>query len=1034
MRKRLQTHPSRITGLLPSGRINIDRTNRIQLLPQADTNVDMTAPGSDAEDQRRKAAAARYRRSLQLLAKGTAHHAAGPAQALKAKLAQQRNIARMSDDIPTEGNVLSARFDRASDSPERLPSKPQSPLDGLEALGVTFLTDSDMKKMAAKVKQTSSIGNKHNTMHNTNAFYPSSTQASSEEEDKPARKPSYKEVTFQLPHPQTPLNPVTANTSSPKQAVLGLKENMTTLQKKVTLMQQEFNTVRKPHTLHSKHIPPTKYPHTPQAMADVSKLTHTVLDNSVKSASQTKILKEQVNSLHDEVRTLAEKYSKSGAKAAADTMAACNQQISSMKDKLASSEKANESLRADLAKMLHIAEVSSAGLEKGRMLQDAERRLAQLEKMNAEHLQAQQDILQQLREVTTRIDTRSVPNGAPGPAVPYPEGTATSPGGHRLSWADMADEDSPMSMSQKVVAHDTSADGSTDQLQLGLERSLLEAAQQEPQEFPPRTYGQLPLYKAFLDEATQQYRSARECFLYLEEQLLLPSLLPAGKRQDLKKRFDKVSECLDTLQIRLKRAGTNYDICLRQTQAEALEHECHTLNALNQQAAQQSDLATHLTETRSNVREAERLANAAKAAVTAEQANINAEKQLLLKEERFQQQQRDIAEQANKEAQARINQRAAEAAEEDLRRKRQKTDKLAAIKAQLEARLAEVSAAMTSNDDMDIDDPAERPDDTYAGVAKKQITNHQASLPTKELVKVPLPQTYSGDPHDDVDEVIFTFENYLVGNSVPRARWPVHAMQLLKGKALQAYISFAQPLHKQGIVPTWEQFTEVIRGAFITHDRQLEARTHLLSVTQTGSVTAYLQNFRILITRAGSPAPTDKDLLLLYWKGLKQWVRDESKIDPTTGEFWTSFEDLARHTITIARQKDLSSPMPDKRRPPYRRPRPNPLKLNNTKLKHSSSSQKDRTGTGRGLGGGFRGGRGGGPQKFRKNDRPHSNGSGTSNDSNKENKPRVCKGTCSDNQPCNGPERHYGKDDYEHRNPSCSYFNGKPSNKGNTRT
>ena len=134
VRKRLQTHPSRITGLLPSGTINIDRTNRIQLLPEADTNVDMTAPGSDAEDQRRKAAAARYRRSLQLLAKGTAHHAAGPAQALKAKLAQQRNIARMSDDIPTEGNVLSARFDRASDSPERLPSKPQSPLDGLEAL------------------------------------------------------------------------------------------------------------------------------------------------------------------------------------------------------------------------------------------------------------------------------------------------------------------------------------------------------------------------------------------------------------------------------------------------------------------------------------------------------------------------------------------------------------------------------------------------------------------------------------------------------------------------------------------------------------------------------------------------------------------------------------------------------------------------------------------------------------------------------------------------------------------------------------
>jgi hypothetical protein len=201
----MQTHPSRITGLLPSGTINIDRTNRIQLLPQADTNVDMTAPRSGAEEQRDKAA--RCRRKLQLLATGgTAHHAAGPAPVLKAKLDQQRNIARMSDDIPTEGNVLSARFDRASDSPERLPSKPQSPLDGLEVMGVTFLTDSDMKKMAAKVKHTSSIGSKHNAMHKTNALYPSSTQASSEEEDKPTRKPSYKEVTFQIPHPRTPLH------------------------------------------------------------------------------------------------------------------------------------------------------------------------------------------------------------------------------------------------------------------------------------------------------------------------------------------------------------------------------------------------------------------------------------------------------------------------------------------------------------------------------------------------------------------------------------------------------------------------------------------------------------------------------------------------------------------------------------------------------------------------------------------------------------------------------------------------------------
>jgi uncharacterized membrane protein YgcG len=176
---------------------------------------------------------------------------------------------------------------------------------------------------------------------------------------------------------------------------------------------------------------------------------------------------------------------------------------------------------------------------------------------------------------------------------------------------------------------------------------------------------------------------------------------------------------------------------------------------------------------------------------------------------------------------------------------------------------------------------------------------------------VPLPQTYSGDAADDVDEVLFSFENYLGGNNIARSRWTVHAMQLLKGKALAAYIAFAQPLQRQGITPTWEQFVGVMHTAFVTHDRQMEARNTLFNTTQTGSVTAYLQTFRVLISRAGSPAPGDKDLLLHYWKGLKQGVKDDSKIDPTTGAFWTSFEDLAKHTVTISRQHDFT--LPDRR-------------------------------------------------------------------------------------------------------------------------
>ena len=177
----------------------------------------------------------------------------------------------------------------------------------------------------------------------------------------------------------------------------------------------------------------------------------------------------------------------------------------------------------------------------------------------------------------------------------------------------------------------------------------------------------------------------------------------------------------------------------------------------------------------------------------------------------------------------------------------------------------------------------------------------------KDNVRVPLPQVYSGDASDDIDAVLFAFENYLSGNGITRARWPIHAMQLLKGKALDAYIAFAQPLQKQGGSPTWEDFVSVMHASFITHDRQLEARNSLFNTAQTGTVSAYLQHIRVLISRAGSPPPCDKDLLLMYWKGLQQNVKDDSKVDPTTGAFWTSFEDLAKHTLTISRPHDFTS-------------------------------------------------------------------------------------------------------------------------------
>ena len=58
----------------------------------------------------------------------------------------------------------------------------------------------------------------------------------------------------------------------------------------------------------------------------------------------------------------------------------------------------------------------------------------------------------------------------------------------------------------------------------------------------------------------------------------------------------------------------------------------------------------------------------------------------------------------------------------------------------------------------------------------------------------------------------------------------------------------------------------------------------------------------MLLARAGPP-PNPHDLTLMYWRGLKQTIRDQSQVDPRTGKFWDSFEALAQHTVTIDSQR-----------------------------------------------------------------------------------------------------------------------------------
>jgi hypothetical protein len=165
--------------------------------------------------------------------------------------------------------------------------------------------------------------------------------------------------------------------------------------------------------------------------------------------------------------------------------------------------------------------------------------------------------------------------------------------------------------------------------------------------------------------------------------------------------------------------------------------------------------------------------------------------------------------------------------------------------------------------------------------------------------KIPSPQKFSGNDSEVVEDYIFTFENYLRASGVPTSAWPSYVLNLLTGKALNAWLGVARPLQAAGTVLTWELLLQTLLTTFPHHDLALAARKKLHAVEQSGRVADYLQLVRTLVSRAGAPATSDTDLLLIFWRGLKQVIRDQAKVDPRTGSWWASFEDLAKHCVAI---------------------------------------------------------------------------------------------------------------------------------------
>ncbi|KAJ9523973.1 hypothetical protein QJQ45_022376 [Haematococcus lacustris] len=201
-------------------------------------------------------------------------------------------------------------------------------------------------------------------------------------------------------------------------------------------------------------------------------------------------------------------------------------------------------------------------------------------------------------------------------------------------------------------------------------------------------------------------------------------------------------------------------------------------------------------------------------------------------------------------------------------------------------------------------------------VSTKDVVEQTPSLPavpqqtqdTRPLsIKPKHPPPFSGADKQIWEDFKFQFESYLDTCRVPKQDWPDHVLNMLEGKALQAWLAVAQPMRALGTKPTWEVLADTMAKSFVHINIPVEARKALYSIRQQTRTSEYLRHFRLLLARVTEPKPADADLLNFYYTGLKQTLRDQCKLNPKTGRFWDNFEELADFTLQIDLHSRIAS-------------------------------------------------------------------------------------------------------------------------------
>jgi hypothetical protein len=122
------------------------------------------------------------------------------------------------------------------------------------------------------------------------------------------------------------------------------------------------------------------------------------------------------------------------------------------------------------------------------------------------------------------------------------------------------------------------------------------------------------------------------------------------------------------------------------------------------------------------------------------------------------------------------------------------------------------------------------------------------------------------------------------------------AATYLRGDAHRLWLAKERTFEKLGKNPAdWEVFRQAMMRWYGPIDPV--TRTKIDALVQTGSLQAYMRELVILFGDLNEPSSTG-EMVYVFFRGLKPELAERvSRIDPSTGKYWASFDAAARHVL-----------------------------------------------------------------------------------------------------------------------------------------